>query len=121
MRRNTCFSFLNSLLHLILFLTANTISDEEFIFHFNPPACPLSFPDTGKVAKECSGTIINSTVCCKAMDSYVSHLQKQSFITNLQGLDCASFLGTKLQKMNVSMNVYSACQITLKDFSLQGN
>ena len=54
------------------------------------------------------------------MDSYVSHLQKQSFITNLQALDCASFLGTKLQKMNVSMNVYSSCQITLKDFSLQG-
>lgn len=43
-----------------------------------------------------------------------------AFITNLQALDCASFLGAKLQKMNVSMNVYSSCQITLKDFSLQG-
>uniref|UniRef100_A0A0D9WUJ0 Uncharacterized protein n=1 Tax=Leersia perrieri TaxID=77586 RepID=A0A0D9WUJ0_9ORYZ len=81
--------------------------------------CPLSFPDTSKVAKECSGTVKNSTSCCKAMDSYVSHLQKQSFITNLQALDCAQFLGEKLQKMNVSMNVYSSCQITLKDFSLQ--
>ncbi|XP_006657387.2 uncharacterized GPI-anchored protein At1g61900 [Oryza brachyantha] len=81
--------------------------------------CPLSFPDTSKVAKECSGTVKNSTSCCKAMDSYVSHLQKQSFITNLQALDCAQFLGGKLQKMNVSMNVYSSCQITLKDFSLQ--
>lgn len=62
----------------------------------------------------------NSTACCKAMLTYVAHLQKQSFITNLQALNCASFLGAKLQKMNVSMNVYSSCQITLKDFSLQG-
>jgi hypothetical protein len=54
------------------------------------------------------------------MLSYVAHLQKQSFITNLQALNCASFLGAKLQKMNVSTNVYSSCQITLKDFSLQG-
>lgn len=54
------------------------------------------------------------------MLSYVAHLQKQSFITNLQALNCASFLGEKLQKMNVSTNVYSSCQITLKDFSLQG-
>jgi len=81
--------------------------------------CPLSFPDTSKVAKECGGTIKNSTTCCKAMLSYVAHLQKQSFITNLQALNCASFLGAKLQKMNVSTNVYSSCQITLKDFSLQ--
>ncbi|KAG2631158.1 hypothetical protein PVAP13_2NG005600 [Panicum virgatum] len=81
--------------------------------------CPLSFPDTSKVAKECGGTIKNSTTCCKVMLSYVAHLQKQSFITNLQALNCASFLGAKLQKMNVSTNVYSSCQITLKDFSLQ--
>ncbi|KAL6880372.1 hypothetical protein ACP4OV_011937 [Aristida adscensionis] len=81
--------------------------------------CPLSFPDTSKVAKECSGTIKNSTTCCKAMASYVAHLQKQSFITNLQALNCASFLGEKLQKMNVSTDIYSSCQITLKDFSLQ--
>ena len=85
-----------------------------------PPVCPLSFPDTSKVAKECGGTMKNSTACCKAMLTYVAHLQKQSFITNLQALNCASFLGAKLQKMNVSMNVYSSCQITLKDFSLQG-
>ncbi|EER97817.1 uncharacterized GPI-anchored protein At1g61900 [Sorghum bicolor] len=81
--------------------------------------CPLSFPDTSKVAKECGGTMKNSTACCKAMLTYVAHLQKQSFITNLQALNCASFLGAKLQKMNVSTNVYSSCQITLKDFSLQ--
>jgi hypothetical protein len=54
------------------------------------------------------------------MDSYVSHLQKQSFITNLQALDCASNLGMKLQNMNVTANVYALCGVTLKDFSLQG-
>lgn len=89
-------------------------------FHLNLPVCPLSFPDTSKVAKECGGTVKNITVCCKAMDSYVSHLQKQSFITNLQALNCASVLGAKLQEMKVSTNVYSSCQVTLKDFSLQG-
>lgn len=54
------------------------------------------------------------------MDNYVSHLQKQSFITNLQALGCATSLGQKLQNMSVKTNVYSLCQITLKDFSLQG-
>jgi hypothetical protein len=91
-----------------------------FFVRFNLQVCPLSFPDTSKVAKECGGTVKNFTVCCEEMDSYVSHLQKQSFITNLQALDCASSLGKKLQKMNVSTDVYSSCQITLKDFSLQG-
>ncbi|KAJ3687348.1 hypothetical protein LUZ61_016512 [Rhynchospora tenuis] len=82
--------------------------------------CPLVFPDTGKVAKECGGKIESRSICCKSMDSYVSHLQKQSFITNLQALDCASSLGIKLQKMNVTADVYALCGITLKDFSLQG-
>ena len=91
-----------------------------FFVRFNLQVCPLSFPDTSKVAKECRGTVKNLTVCCEEMDSYVSHLQKQSFITNLQALDCASFLSEKLQMMNVSTNVYSSCQISLKDFSLQG-
>ncbi|WOL07726.1 GPI-anchored protein [Canna indica] len=81
--------------------------------------CPLDFPDTKSVAKDCGNVIKNNTACCHAMENYVSHLQKQSFITNLQALGCASLLGMKLQKMNVSSNVYSLCQITLKDFSLQ--
>ncbi|XP_072957931.1 uncharacterized GPI-anchored protein At1g61900 [Typha angustifolia] len=81
--------------------------------------CPLVFPNTSKVAENCGRIIKNHTSCCKAMDSYVSHLQKQSFITNLQALDCAALLGMKLQNMNVSTNIYSLCQVTLKDFSLQ--
>ncbi|CAA6671949.1 unnamed protein product [Spirodela intermedia] len=81
--------------------------------------CPLVFPDAKSVARDCGNAISNRTACCVAMDNYVSHLQKQSFITNLQALDCASQLGRQLQEMNISANVYSLCQVTLKDFSLQ--
>lgn len=82
--------------------------------------CPLVFPDMANVTKECGYTISNKTACCKAMESYVSHLQEQSFITNLQALNCAASLGMKLQKANVSQNIYDLCHINLKDFSLQG-
>ncbi|ESR60793.1 hypothetical protein CICLE_v10015544mg [Citrus x clementina] len=83
--------------------------------------CPLVFPDMANVTKECGYTISNKTACCKAMESYVSHLQEQSFITNLQALNCAASLGMKLQKANVSQNVYDLCHINLKDFSLQAS
>lgn len=82
-------------------------------------ACPLVFPDTKSVAGYCMNMIKNHTQCCNAMSNYISHLQKQSFITNLQALDCAALLGLELQKINVSTNIYSSCHITLKDFSLQ--
>lgn len=81
--------------------------------------CPLVFPDTRHVAKGCGNRINNQTACCRDMESYVSHLQKQSLITNLQALDCAASLGMKLQKANVTNNVYKLCHISLKDFSLQ--
>ncbi|XP_043807898.1 uncharacterized GPI-anchored protein At1g61900 isoform X2 [Manihot esculenta] len=81
--------------------------------------CPLVFPEMSHVAKGCGNGISNTTGCCSAMDSYVSHLQKQSFITNLQALDCATTLGRKLQKSNITRDVYSLCHISLKDFSLQ--
>ncbi|XP_021659599.2 uncharacterized GPI-anchored protein At1g61900 isoform X2 [Hevea brasiliensis] len=81
--------------------------------------CPLVFPDMSHVAKGCGSVISNTTGCCSAMDSYVSHLQKQSLITNLQALDCARTLGMKLQKSNITRDVYSLCHISLKDFSLQ--
>ncbi|KAA8515502.1 hypothetical protein F0562_018887 [Nyssa sinensis] len=81
--------------------------------------CPLLFPNMSHVTKGCGDGISNQTACCNAMDSYVSHLQKQSFITNLQALDCAASLGMKLQKVNVTKNVYKLCRISLKDFSLQ--
>lgn len=82
--------------------------------------CPLVFPDMKHVAKSCANSISNQTACCSAMESYVSHLQKQSFVTNLQAVDCATSMGAKLRKLNISTNVYSLCRITLKDFSVQG-
>lgn len=81
--------------------------------------CPLVFPNMKHVAKDCGNEISNRTTCCIAMESYVSHLQKQSFITNLQALDCATSLGMKLRKLNITRDVYSLCHISLKDFSLQ--
>ncbi|GFP91991.1 uncharacterized GPI-anchored protein at1g61900 [Phtheirospermum japonicum] len=44
---------------------------------------------------------------------------KESFVTNLQALNCAASLGVKLRKANITENVYSQCHISLKDFSLQ--
>ncbi|MFQ6643848.1 hypothetical protein Gotur_017886, partial [Gossypium turneri] len=81
--------------------------------------CPLVFPNMRHVANSCGNGISNQTACCDAMDSYVSHLQKQTLITNLQALDCATALGLKLQTYNITKNVYSLCHISLKDFSLQ--
>ncbi|KAL2328347.1 hypothetical protein Fmac_021774 [Flemingia macrophylla] len=81
--------------------------------------CPLTFPNVTSVVKECGNLINNQTACCKAIKSYVSYLQEQSFVTNLQALKCAVSLGKKLQEANVSKNVYNLCHISLKDFSLQ--
>ncbi|RYR11932.1 hypothetical protein Ahy_B04g069432 isoform B [Arachis hypogaea] len=82
--------------------------------------CPLVFPDMKHVSKGCGDGISNKTACCHEMESYVSHLQKQSFITNLQALDCADTLAAKLKRSNITEDVYSLCHISLKDFSLQG-
>ena len=82
--------------------------------------CPLVFPNMTDVVKECGSVISNQTSCCKSMESYVSKLQQQSFLTNLQALNCAASLGMRLQKANISYNVYNLCHINLKDFSLQG-
>ncbi|MED6136759.1 hypothetical protein PIB30_058825 [Stylosanthes scabra] len=81
--------------------------------------CPLVLPNVTSVAKECRNVLSNQRNCCKAIKSYVSFLQDQSFITNLQALKCAASLGKKLQNANVSNNVYNLCRIGLKDFSLQ--
>ncbi|KAG5139877.1 hypothetical protein JHK84_033645 [Glycine max] len=81
--------------------------------------CPLVLPNVTSVVKECGNLINNQTACCKAIKSYVSYLQEQSFVTNLQALKCATSLGKKLQQANVSKNVYNLCRISLKDFSLQ--
>lgn len=82
--------------------------------------CPLEFPDMKYVADACGNAISNKTACCLAMESYVTHLQKQSLVTNLQALDCATALEMKLRKSNITKDVYGLCHISLKDFSLQG-
>ncbi|KAL2931404.1 hypothetical protein RDABS01_036814 [Bienertia sinuspersici] len=86
--------------------------------HINK-VCPLTFPDTRHVAKNCANVISNQTECCSAIENYASHLQNQSFVTNLQALNCAAALGMKLQKANVTTNVYKLCHVSLKQFSVQ--
>lgn len=85
--------------------------------------CPLVFPSMRNVTKHCGNGLnkSNYTACCNAFESYMSHLQLQSFVTNLQALNCAASLGIKLQKSNVSVNVYNLCHVSLKDFSLQAS
>ncbi|CAA2954706.1 Hypothetical predicted protein [Olea europaea subsp. europaea] len=81
--------------------------------------CPLDFPNMSHLIKGCSNGISNQTACCIAVNSYVSRLQRQSFVTNLQALNCAASLALKLRKANISENIYNMCDIGLKDFSLQ--
>ncbi|KAM7265259.1 hypothetical protein ACFE04_002942 [Oxalis oulophora] len=85
----------------------------------NNKVCPLAFPDMEHVVKSCGDDTSNQSACCHSMGSYVAHLQKQRLITNLQALDCATSLGMKLQKMNITRNVYSMCRVNLQSFSLQ--
>ncbi|XP_042066980.1 uncharacterized GPI-anchored protein At1g61900-like isoform X1 [Salvia splendens] len=81
--------------------------------------CPLNFPNMSHVIEWCGAGKSNQTACCSSLESYVSHLQRQSFVTNLQALNCAASLGVRLRKANITKNVYSQCHISLKDFSLQ--
>ncbi|KAL4555577.1 hypothetical protein LXL04_038200 [Taraxacum kok-saghyz] len=81
--------------------------------------CPLVFPNMENVSKECGNSMKNQTLCCNAMDDYLTHLQDQTFVTNLQAFNCAHSLAQNLQKLNVSNNIYNICNIKLKDFSLQ--
>ncbi|GAB2298868.1 hypothetical protein Dimus_032946 [Dionaea muscipula] len=81
--------------------------------------CPLAFPDTRNVTNECGNGIRNQSACCSAVHSYMTHLQNQSFTTNLQALNCAASLGMKLQSRNVTKNIYNLCHVGLKQFSLQ--
>lgn len=90
------------------------------VLSLSDTVCPLKFPNITTVSEECEGLINDRTDCCKAVEGYVSHLQEQSFLTNLQALNCATYLGIKLQQANISKNLYNLCHINLKDFSLQG-
>ena len=84
--------------------------------------CPLKFSDPMPVAGACGCTSAPSNKsCCEALDSYLLSMQQQMLITNLQALRCVTFLASTLQNMSVSANIYSLCQIDLKDFSLQGS
>ncbi|XP_057825145.2 uncharacterized GPI-anchored protein At1g61900 isoform X1 [Cryptomeria japonica] len=81
--------------------------------------CPLDFPDPSEVARDCSQALKNESKCCTTLDSYISGVQQQSLITNLQALDCATSLGVMLQRKNITDNIYILCRVNLKDFSLQ--
>lgn len=83
--------------------------------------CPLVLPNVSPVTRGCGDGVSDQISCCSAMESYISHLQKQSFLTNLQALKCATLLGRKLQKENITNNIYNLCHVSLKDFSLQVN
>nr|XP_010323825.1 uncharacterized GPI-anchored protein At1g61900-like isoform X1 [Solanum lycopersicum] len=82
-------------------------------------SCPLVFPDIKNISKECGEETSNQTSCCNTLNSYLSRLQQQSFITNLQALNCATLLGKKLQEANITSNIFDICHVNLKDFSLQ--
>ncbi|KAL8158465.1 hypothetical protein V2J09_000002 [Rumex salicifolius] len=81
--------------------------------------CPLTFPGTSFLTNNCSHGIRSQKDCCSAMKAYVTQLQNQSFTTNLQALNCAASLGTRLRGENVTENIYNLCHVTLKDFSVQ--
>ncbi|KAF5726447.1 putative GPI-anchored protein [Tripterygium wilfordii] len=82
--------------------------------------CPLDLPQVTGVSKECGDHVIsNNTSCCISMGFYMSSLQDLSLLTNLQAVNCAISLGKKLQKANVTQNVYNLCHIKLMDFTLQ--
>ncbi|XP_027774516.1 uncharacterized GPI-anchored protein At1g61900-like isoform X2 [Solanum pennellii] len=82
-------------------------------------SCPLVFPDIKNISKECGEETSNQTSCCNTLNSYLSRLQQQSFVTNLQALNCATLLGKKLQEANITSNIFDICHVNLKDFSLQ--
>ncbi|KAH9305773.1 hypothetical protein KI387_010177, partial [Taxus chinensis] len=81
--------------------------------------CPLDFPDPSAVARNCAHALQNQTKCCTTLDGYISGVQQQSFITNLQAIHCATSLGVMLQRRNITENIYILCHVNLKDFSLQ--
>ena len=68
--------------------------------------CPLIFPNPSEVAGNCANTVTNATKCCMTLDNYISGVQQQSLITNLQGLNCAASLGMMLQRRNITDNQF---------------
>lgn len=81
--------------------------------------CPLAFDDVSSVAKSCSGLSPSATSCCSSLYAYISKIQQQMLITNVQALDCVTLFGSMLKRRGVNANLYNLCKVDLKDFSLQ--
>ncbi|XP_068646570.1 uncharacterized GPI-anchored protein At1g61900 [Aristolochia californica] len=81
--------------------------------------CPLEFKEPSAVIKACSNMVSPNPSCCSSLNTYIAAIQKQMLITNRQAINCATSLGSKLQKGGVMTNVYELCDVDLKDFSLQ--
>lgn len=82
-------------------------------------ACPLVFKDPSSVVNSCGGSSPSNITCCMSLYSYISELQKQMLITNVQALNCVTLFGSMLIKKGVKIDLYDLCQVDLKDFSLQ--
>ncbi|BBN00138.1 hypothetical protein MPTK1_1g26730 [Marchantia polymorpha subsp. ruderalis] len=81
--------------------------------------CPLVFSDTSDVAGSCRGSNPSNVTCCKSLDDYLLIMQKQMLITNQQAYRCAANLSRRLLNEGVTADIYSLCDIDLRDFSLQ--
>ncbi|MCO5601396.1 hypothetical protein L7F22_055516 [Adiantum nelumboides] len=81
--------------------------------------CPLVFKDPSSVISSCGGSSPSNITCCMSLYSYISELQKQMLITNVQALNCVTLFGSMLIKKGVEIDLYGLCQVDLKDFSLQ--
>lgn len=82
-------------------------------------ACPLVFKDPSSVVSSCGGSSPSNITCCMSLYSYISELQKQMLITNVQALNCVTLFGSIMIKKGVEIDLYNLCQVDLKDFSLQ--
>ncbi|KAH7298163.1 hypothetical protein KP509_25G029900 [Ceratopteris richardii] len=81
--------------------------------------CPLVFKDPSSVVSSCGGSSPSNITCCMSLYNYISGLQKQMLITNVQALNCVTLFGSMLIKKGVQTDLYGLCQVDLKDFSLQ--
>ncbi|KAL3684803.1 hypothetical protein R1sor_002825 [Riccia sorocarpa] len=81
--------------------------------------CPLVFSDTSDVSRSCQGSSPSNETCCKSLDDYLLIMQKQMLITNQQAYRCAAMLSRRLQAEGVTTDLYSLCDVDLRDFSLQ--
>lgn len=83
--------------------------------------CPLTFNGTSSVAEACNGPSPSRSNCCTSLHEHISLVQQQMLITNVQALECVTLYGSLLRKEGVLINVYSICEVDLKDFSLQAD